>query len=88
MARVIPRLSSRHKKKGGEIMTDIEKYKSLVDDSGLKKKYIAERLGLTYAGYLKKENGETEFVASELGILKGLFGLTDKQVGDIFLVSE
>lgn len=69
-------------------MTDTAKYKALVDDSGLKKKYIAERLGLSYAGYLKKENGENEFVASELGVLKGIFGLSDKQVNDIFLPGE
>lgn len=69
-------------------MTDTARYKALVADSGLKKKYIAERLGLTYAGYLKKENGDNEFVASELGILKGIFGLSDRDVGAIFLGKE
>ena len=44
-------------------MTNVEKLRELIEASGLKRGYIAERLGLTFAGFRKKANGENEFVA-------------------------
>jgi hypothetical protein len=38
-------------------MADMEKLKKIISDSGLKKVFIAEKLGISYQGYLKKENG-------------------------------
>ncbi len=66
-------------------MTKTDKLKLLIADSGLKKTYISERLGLSRAGYQKKENGEREFTASEVGEMRKLLSLTDAQVKDIFL---
>jgi hypothetical protein len=47
--------------------------------------YIAERLGITYQGYLKKENGENEFMASEIKTMQELLGLSAKDIREIFL---
>ena len=71
--------------KGGDIVTHPEKLKELVAASGLKKSYIAERLNLSRSGYLKKESGKTEFVASEIQELTKILSLTRSQVNDIFL---
>lgn len=66
-------------------MTDVNRLKEVVRDSGLKKVYIAERLGITYQGYLKKENGENEFMASEIKTIQELLGLSAKDTREIFL---
>lgn len=66
-------------------MTNVSELKELIADSGLKKGYIAERLGLTRAGYMKKENGESEFVASEVAEMSKILSLSNAQVKRIFL---
>lgn len=66
-------------------MTNCAKLKMSIEASGLKKTYIAERLGLSYQGYLKKENGINQFVSSEIKTMKDLLHLSDKEVGEIFL---
>lgn len=69
-------------------MTDVERLKDKIKSSGLKKVYIAEKLGISYQGYLKKENGQNDFVASEIATLKTILNLSDKDVSKIFLLSE
>ena len=66
-------------------MTDSTRLKDLVKSSGLKKTFIAEKLGLSYQGYLKKENGDSDFMATEISILKDLLRLSNKEVSEIFL---
>ena len=66
-------------------MTDSTRLKSLVESSGLKKTFIAEKLGLSYQGYLKKESGKSEFVANEISVMKDLLRLSNKEVSEIFL---
>lgn len=66
-------------------MTDSNKLKGIIESSGLKKTFIAKELGLSYQGYLKKENGRSEFMANEISILKDLLRLSNKDVSDIFL---
>ena len=66
-------------------MTNVAELKELIAKSGLKKGYIAERLGLTRAGYMKKENGDSEFVASEVAEMSKILSLSSSQVKRIFL---
>lgn len=73
---------------GGEIMTDVKRLKQIVKDSGLKKVYIAERLGLTYQGYLNKEDGKKEFMASEIQKMQTILNLSNNDVHSIFLSKE
>ena len=69
-------------------MVDVEKYANLVKDSGIKKSFLAERLGISYQGYINKETGKSDFTASEVAVLKDLLHLSNKDVADIFLRRE
>jgi DNA-binding XRE family transcriptional regulator len=66
-------------------MTDSVRLKSIIAASGLKKTFIADKLGISYQGYLKKENGKSDFTAKEISILKDLLKLSNKEVSEIFL---
>ena len=66
-------------------MLDVEKYADIVNRSGLKKVFIAEKLGISYQGYLNKEQGKNDFTTSQVKILKDLFNLTKTEVAEIFL---
>lgn len=56
----------------------------MIDKSGYKLRFIASKLGITYQGFLRKINNETEFKASEIQGLKELLNLTDKERDEIF----
>lgn len=66
-------------------MLDVERYSEIVKNSGLKKVFIAEKLGLTLQGYLNKEQGKNDFTTSQVKILKDLLNLTKTEVTEIFL---
>lgn len=66
-------------------MFDALKFGEKVKASGLKKVYIADKLGITYQGYLNKESGKNEFTSSEISILKDILRLTNKEIAVIFL---
>ena len=66
-------------------MIDTERLKSKISESGLKKGYIAEQLGITYAGFNLKETGKSEFTASEIQKMRKLLSLSDRDVKSIFL---
>jgi len=66
-------------------MTDVNRLKEVIKASGLKKTFIAEKLNVSYQGYLKKENGQSYFTSKDISILKDLLRLTNKEVSEIFL---
>lgn len=78
-------LSTTYCVKGGDLMTDVRLLKEKIKETGLKKVYIAKQLGLTYQGYLRKENGQSEFISSEISMMKDLLSLSLEDVSDIFL---
>ena len=53
-------------------MTNTTMLRSKIEEPGYKLRFIAKQLGITYQGFLKKINNETEFKASEIQGLKGL----------------
>lgn len=65
-------------------MTNTNLLRKKVDESGYKLRFIASKLGITYQGFLKKINNETEFKASEMQILRELLNLTDSEFEQIF----
>lgn len=65
-------------------MTDVEKLKEKIDASGLKIKYLAEQLGLSYQGLRKKITGETEFNGSQIQNMSRLLNLSQKDIRLIF----
>ena len=66
-------------------MTDTNALQSKITDSGLKKTFIAEKLGLTYPGYQNKETGKTEFTGSEIATMRQLLNLSEDETTKIFL---
>lgn len=65
-------------------MTNTSLLRKKIDESGYKLRFIATKLGITYQGFLKKINNETEFKASEMQILRKLLNLTDAEFEEIF----
>lgn len=47
-------------------MVDTKKISKKIDESGLKKYYIASQIGLTTYGLQKKINNQTQFKANEI----------------------
>lgn len=69
-------------------MTDAGKLNAAIKRSGLKKSYIAEKLGISKPSLWMKITGKRDFKTSEIRILKDLLGLTPKEVVDIFLLKK
>ena len=70
-------------------MTDVELLKSKIDESGLKRNFIAERLGITPQGFYLKASGKNEFTASEIQKLCDLLRITaQREIKAIFFCSR
>ena len=70
-------------------MTDTGMLNELIKGSGLKKGWIAEQLGLSYFGFQKKINNESQFKANEIKKLCELLNITSlKMREDIFFASN
>lgn len=65
-------------------MTNTKFLRSKIDESGYKLRFIAKQLGITYQGFLKKINNETEFKATEIQILFDLLHMTEAERNAIF----
>ena len=60
-------------------MTNTTLLREKIDESGYKLRFVAKKIGITYQGFLKKINNESEFKASEIQGLKELLNLTDEE---------
>lgn len=69
-------------------MTNSKLLRQKIDESGYKLQFVAEKCGLTYYGFMKKVNNESEFKASEIAILKELLHLTDSETDQIFFATD
>ena len=65
-------------------MTNTSLLKGKIEESGYKLGFIAKRLGITYQGFLKKVNNETEFKATEIQTLCDLLNIDIQQKEAIF----
>ncbi len=66
-------------------MTDTKRLLKIIDNSGLKRVYIAEKLGIDRFSLYKKIRNETEFKASEIKNLCKILDITDdKTISEIF----
>lgn len=66
-------------------MTNTELLEEKIDKSGKKRKYLAERCGLTYAGFRNCVINKSEFKASHIDILCAELGITSlKEKESIF----
>lgn len=69
-------------------MTNSNLLRVKIDESGYKLRFVAGKLGITYQGFSKKINNETEFKATEIQILKELLNLTDEERDKIFFALD
>ena len=58
-------------------MTNTMLLEKAIQDSGLKKAFIAEKIGLTPAGFRNCVTNKAEFKASQINILCDLLGIGD-----------
>lgn len=65
-------------------MTNTKLLRKKINDSGYKLCFIAKQLGITYQGFLKKSNNETEFKASEIQTLCNLLNIGIQEKEQIF----
>lgn len=56
-----------------------------ISECGLKYTYIAKRLGISEAAFVRKRQGKIPFKVSEIKILRDILNLTDKEVSKLFL---
>ena len=61
---------------GGVEVTDTKELQRVIDESGLKKNFIAAKLGLTLYGFQKKVENRSQFKAGEIKILCDVLRIT------------
>lgn len=67
---------TRYGMKGGVSMTDVVLLKQKIEDSGLKNKAIAEKLGISRTAWYYKRNNITPITAEEISLLCDVFHIT------------
>ena len=65
-------------------MTNVTLLRQKIDDSGLKMSYIAEQLNMTPQGLYKKLKDGSDWLFSQVMIIKKLLQLSDEEVNAIF----
>lgn len=65
-------------------MTNAALLKAKIDASGYKMKYVADRIGLTYQGFLNKIRNKTDFTAPEIKGLCELLHIKTEEMEQIF----
>lgn len=68
-------------------MTNSEWLEAQIKNSGLKKQFISEKLGMSLNSLNNKLSGRTAFTVNEAIKLKLLIGIDETQFNDIFLNS-
>lgn len=69
-------------------MTNTALLREKMDESGYKLRFIAKQIGITYQGFLKKINNESEFRVSEVQGLCQLLNLTPEDKENIFFAQN
>jgi len=64
---------------------DVKKLEKFIETSGKKNSFLADKLGLTYQGFIYKVRGRSEFLYSEVEILAKELGMNVKEKKQIFL---
>lgn len=69
-------------------MTNTQLLRKKIDNSGYKLHYIAKQIGLTYQGFQKKTNNQTEFKATEIQTLCKLLNIDIQEKEEIFFAND
>lgn len=62
-------------------------FEQLIDDSGIKKKVIATKMGFTRSGFYQKRKNQKSFDASEVAMLADILGVDPGKVLEAILIS-
>lgn len=65
-------------------MIDTVRLEAAIKRKGMKKKFVAEQLGISAYGFSRKLMGRNEFTASEIAVLSDVLGLTRAERDSIF----
>jgi len=65
-------------------MTDTDMLNEKISESGYKKRFIAENIGISYQALLNKVNNVTEFTVSEMTALCALLNIQPDERERIF----
>lgn len=64
---------------------NVELFEKKVEESGIKRTFLAEKCGMTYANFISKVNGtNSPFNAKHIAIIKYWLRLTNDEVAEIF----
>ena len=78
----------KNQEKGGACVTDTKALEKAVASSGVMKKHICERLGLTFQGLAEKMKGRSEFKASEILAFQEALHLSNEERDRIFFAPD
>ncbi len=74
--------------KGGDSMTDTKALKEIINESGYKMEFLAEKLGITRGAFSMKVNNITDFKVPEMYALCDLLNINKSKAKEIFFLSE
>ena len=69
-------------------MTNTMLLEKAIQDSGLKKAYLAEKIGLTPAGFRNCVVNKAEFKASQINILCDALGIEDLELKEAIFFND
>ena len=69
-------------------MTNTELLSEKIRSSGYKLKFIAQKCGMTYQGFLKKLNNDSEFRSGEIMTLRELLDISCEEADEIFFAQN
>lgn len=69
-------------------MTNTIKLKSLIEESGFRKKFIAEQIGITTYGLQKKVENKSQFKAWEIKKMCGVLGINSLEEREEIFFAE
>ncbi len=71
-----------------ELHTNVEELNKLIESSGLRISYLADKCGLSRTAFLNKRTGKVEFTSGEIAVLRSELKMTLSQVDKIFLIRK
>ena len=69
-------------------MTNTKLLEKAIKDSGLKKSFLAEKVGLTPQGFYNCVNNKAEFRAGQINILCDVLGIVDLEQKEAIFFSD
>ena len=70
-------------------MTNTQRLEELIQENGLKKKYIARQMGISPYSLTRKIRNESEFTSGQIDLFCDILNITSpKQKCEIFLVKK